>query len=69
MKKLIGLLIGAISVLTGCSGEYAFSTAVIGGQDGPTSVFVAGKVDYMEILGPVLIALVVVAVIVYLKRK
>ncbi len=69
MKKIIGLLIGLISVLTGCSGEYAFSTAVIGGQDGPTSVFVAGKIDYMEILVPVLIVLVVVAVIIYVRRK
>lgn len=69
MKKLSGIMMALVCVLTGCSNDDAASAAVIGGSDGPTAVFVAGKVDYMEIMMPILIVVVILVLIFWIKKR
>lgn len=69
MKKLIISIITILSLLTGCANEKAASIGIIGGSDGPTSVFVAGKISSLEIAGVVFVILVLVIAIIYLIKK
>ena len=76
MKKIVGIagcIIGALLVIWGSVMKAKENTAVsiIGGADGPTSVFIAGKMNsnlsvFLILIGMVLFA---IALIVYLKRK
>jgi Na+-transporting methylmalonyl-CoA/oxaloacetate decarboxylase beta subunit len=63
----MALLIGVITLLT----RRAHSVSIIGGADGPTSIFLAGKVDHLSlIIGLVAGAAIVVAgVILVIKSK
>ena len=49
MKKIIGIIIGILGVVIICLGVFmnikgGKSVSIIGGADGPTSIFLAGKV-------------------------
>ena len=46
--------IGAI--LLGFSNEAAAAVSIIGGADGPTSIFLAGKLGQTELMGPIAVA-------------
>ena len=63
----IGTVVVAITLLT----RRAHSVSIIGGADGPTSIFLAGKVDPMSlIIGIVLGAVLLVAgVVLIVKNK
>lgn len=76
MKKVFRIgscMIGMLLVISGCVMKLRGNTAVtvIGGADGPTSVFVAGKVngDFSVMLILIGIVLLAIAAIIYWKRK
>lgn len=74
-KKLsiIGLVIGIIAVLFGIVGKVkkAASISIIGGADGPTSIFIAGRVGDHVFWGLVLIGAMIaaIAVLAILKNR
>lgn len=74
-KKLsiIGLVIGIIAVLFGIMVKFkkAASISIIGGADGPTAIFIAGKVGDNFSWGLVLIGAVIaaIAVLAILKNR
>ena len=52
-------LLGAaaqLGILMGFNGMAAASISIIGGADGPTSIFLAGKLGQTELLGPIAVA-------------
>ena len=62
----IGTVVVAITLLT----RRAHSVSIIGGADGPTSIFLAGKVDPMSlIIGIVLGAVLLVAGVVLIVKN
>lgn len=76
MKKVFGIgscMVGIVLVISGAVMELKGQTAVtvIGGADGPTAVFVAGKLngDFSIILILIGIVLLAVAAIVYWKKN
>ncbi len=77
MKKLsvllgiIAVLIGTVVVVITLLTRRAHSVSIIGGADGPTSIFLAGKVDPLSlIIGLVVGAAIVVAgVVLVIKSK
>lgn len=76
MRKIFGIgscMIGMLLVISGCVMKLKGDTAVtiIGGADGPTSVFVAGKLngDFSVMLMLTGIVLLAIAAIIYWKRK
>lgn len=76
MKKVLGIgscIVGLLLVVFGGLMKMKENTAVsiIGGADGPTSVFVAGKINGELAIISILIGImaVIMGVILYLKRK
>lgn len=78
MKKILGIvagIVGIISVIVGVAlkmNNNAIAIAIIGGADGPTSVFVAGKLNSVLVsilLIAIGVVMLIVAIIFYLKRK
>lgn len=80
MKKIMGILAGLLGlgtiIVTGvCKaaghGKAAASYSIIGGADGPTSIFVAGKIGNGFIVGGIAVGvlLLVVSGILLFKRK
>jgi oxaloacetate decarboxylase beta subunit len=45
-----------LAILLGFNGMEAASISIIGGADGPTSIFLAGKLGQTELLGPIAVA-------------
>lgn len=45
-----------LAILMGFNGMEAASISIIGGADGPTSIFLAGKLGQTELLGPIAVA-------------
>ena len=77
MKKVFGIISGVAGLLIIIGGiilkqKEAVSVSIIGGADGPTSIFLAGKVgnDFSG-LGIVVgvILLVIAAVLIFMKKK
>ena len=72
MKKLIIFVSSLILVLClgGCSKE-ASSVGIIGGADGPTATFLTSQIHWINVckLISVVIVAILIAVIIYLKRK
>lgn len=79
MKKIVGimlLIIGIISAAVGAltlfdmKSNVASEISVIGGADGPTAVFIAGKIG-TPLYGAIIIGvvLVIVGIIVLLKKR
>lgn len=78
MKKILGIvagIVGIISVIVGVAlkmNNNAIAITIIGGADGPTSVFVAGKLNSVLVsilLIAIGVVMLIVAIIFYLKRK
>ena len=75
MKKWICLIVGSISGLILYFGiivklNEQKAIAIIGGADGPTSIFIAGKVGYGSILTVIVIGVIIIAgIIVMIKRR
>jgi len=47
----------------------AVAISIIGGTDGPTAVFVAGKIDDGFIIGAILVGIILVAVGIVIYRR
>ncbi|MDO4479276.1 MAG: sodium ion-translocating decarboxylase subunit beta [Lachnospiraceae bacterium] len=45
------------------------SASIIGGADGPTAVFIAGKFNPATIVVPIVVAVVVIAAVVLIVKK
>lgn len=45
-----------LAILIGFNGEAAAAISIIGGADGPTSIFLAGKLGQGDLLGPIAVA-------------
>lgn len=76
MKKVIGIIIGIIGVIIAGFGismkqKEAMAISIIGGADGPTSVFLAGKVGAIPITITIIVGVVllVLGVVLFLKKK
>lgn len=79
MKKVIGVILGILGsiVVIGTAwarfkSKAAYSVSIIGGADGPTSVFVAGKVGHLHKEAAAIVAgivLIVAAVLLLRKKK
>ena len=44
------------AILLGFNGEAAAAISIIGGADGPTSIFLAGKLGQTDLMGPIAVA-------------
>ena len=75
MKKWICMVVGLISALVAYFGITAKlneqkAITIIGGADGPTSIFIVGKVGYGSILTMIIVGvLIIVGIIVLIKRR
>lgn len=76
MKKSIAILIIIVGVVLGIWGvnakvKEAAAISIIGGADGPTSIFIAGRIGDGFIAGAIFIGIVLVCIgiIVYRKNK
>ena len=78
MKKILGIvagIVGIISVIVGVAlkmNNNAIAIIVIGGADGPTSVFVAGKLNSVLVsilLIAIGVVMLIVAIIFYFLKK
>ena len=45
-----------LAMLTGFNGKAAAAISIIGGADGPTSIFLAGKLGQTDLMGPIAVA-------------
>ena len=76
MKRIAGIVFIAAGLLTALAGKIiktnmASDTAIIGGADGPTSIFIAGRIGY-PVYGTLIagsILLITGLVLVLMKRK
>ena len=70
MLGIVGIIIIAVGIINKFS-KSAMSVSIIGGADGPTSIFLAGKVGSdFSLLGIIVgIILVVIAVIIAMRKK
>lgn len=75
MKKWICMIVGLVSALILYFGIAAKlneqkSIAVIGGADGPTSIFIAGKVGEGSILTVIIVGVIMIAgIVIMIKRR
>ena len=76
MKKILGIVagvVGIICIIVGAALKINNNAiSIIGGADGPTSVFVAGKLNSVLVsilLIAIGVVMLIVAIIFYLKRK
>ena len=65
---VVGLVLSAFGIITKAKGA---TSIVIGGADGPTSVFIAGKVGNGFGLGTIFagVILVIAGVVIFIKSK
>ena len=74
MKKTLTIIMAVIGILLAAIGIHwkskaAVAVSIIGGADGPTSIFLAGKIGDGFILGTILIGIVLLVVGVIIYRK
>lgn len=75
MKKILGIVVGVVGIIFIIVGAALKinnnAISIIRGADGPTSVFVAAKLNGVPVslLIVIGIVLLIVAIIFYLKRK
>ena len=76
MKKIIAIIVAVLGIILLAIGidmksNAAMAVSIIGGADGPTSIFLAGKIGDGFITGIILIGivLIVAGVIIYKKFK
>ena len=74
MKKMLGIGLSVIGIVTAVVTvilklKRQMSISIIGGADGPTSVFIAGKVGNTSAVAGVLVGIVLLAIGIFLIRK
>lgn len=74
MKKALTIIIAAIGILVAVMGIHwktkdAVAVSIIGGADGPTSVFIAGKVGDGIILGVIVVGIILASIGIIVYRK
>lgn len=70
MKKIGLIVLTIVTMLAGCGNQDEASVGIIGGADGPTAIFVAGKPSWLGIILGIVIGLLVVAMIIHhIKKK
>lgn len=76
MKKILGIIFGAIGILVAVAGiilnvKERMSISIIGGADGPTSIFLAGKVGAGVAIFPIVsgVVLLVVGIVLWCAGK
>lgn len=76
MKKILGIIFGAIGILVAVAGiilnvKERMSISIIGGADGPTSIFLAGKVGTGVAIFPIVsgVVLLVVGIVLWCAGK
>lgn len=76
MKKIIAIIVAVLGIIMLAIGidmkaNAAMAVSIIGGADGPTSIFLAGKIGNGFITGIILIGIVLIiaGVIIYKKFK
>lgn len=76
MKKIIAIIVAVLGILIAGIGinlksKAAVAVSIIGGADGPTSIFLAGKIGDGFIGGIILIGIIllVTGIIIYKKLK
>ena len=74
MKKAITVIIAVLGILLAVIGIHwktkaAVAISIIGGADGPTSVFIAGKVGDGLILGTIIVGIILAGIGFLIYRK
>ena len=74
MKKAITIIIAVLGILLAVIGIHwktkaAVAISIIGGADGPTSVFIAGKVGDGLILGTIIVGIIFAGIGFLIYRK
>ncbi|MDE6213687.1 MAG: LPXTG cell wall anchor domain-containing protein [Lachnospiraceae bacterium] len=74
MKKMLGIGLSVIGIVTVIvvvilKLKRQMSISIIGGADGPTSVFIAGKVGNTSAVAGVLVGIVLLVIGVFMIRK
>ena len=74
MKKALAIIIAAIGILVATIGIHwkskaAVAVSIIGGADGPTAVFIAGKVGDGIIFGVIVVGIILVGIGMIVYRK
>lgn len=74
MKKAITVIIAVLGILLAVIGIHwktkaAVAISIIGGADGPTSVFIAGKVGDGLILGTIIVGIILTGIGFLIYRK
>lgn len=72
--KIFAILIGVFGLIAALWGMQSYlsqvqAIAIIGGADGPTSIFVAGKVGGGDIFTGILVAVVIILLIIWVIYK
>lgn len=69
-RKLISSCGVLSTLLTGCSQNEAGSIAIIGGADGPTTIYLASSsANFWMIQGVIVMGISIAAVIFFLKKR
>lgn len=75
MKKWFGLIAGIICgiilyLIVGEKMKEQYAVSIIGGADGPTSIFIAGKIGSGDIFFALAaVAIVIVTIVWFIRRK
>ena len=74
MKKIIAIIVAAVGIILAAIGlnwksKAAVAVSIIGGADGPTSIFLAGKIGDGFILGIALIGIILFATGIVIFKK
>ena len=74
MKKAITIIIAVLGIILAAIGIHwktkaAVAISIIGGADGPTSVFIAGKVGDGLILGTIIVGIILAGIGFLVYRK
>ena len=74
MKKILGISLSIIGIVTVIIAvilkiKKQMSISIIGGADGPTSVFIAGKVGNTSAVAGVIVGIVLLVIGIFLIRK
>ena len=74
MKKRLGIIAGILGIVLAVIGivlkqKENTAVSVIGGADGPTSIFIAGKLNGDNFIFVVGIILLILAGVIFYKRK
>ena len=74
MKKILGIVLSVIGIVTVIVTvilklKRQMSISIIGGADGPTSVFVAGKVGNTSAVAGVIVVILLLVIGIFIIRK